>query len=160
MKYVIDAEGRFKREYVAGSSVSAGCMLVETDAQPTPGDVFVNGVWVQVNTMAKPPEEPEQFDGTVSATRFLRDLLTFPTYGAMEVAETGLAAKFANGGATAADIQLLGIFRAAKVWINTSATINLNDPMVSTVLDACIAIPAIGMTADDKHRILRNAAKT
>lgn len=98
-------------------------------------------------------------DPVVTTTRFLRELLTLPVYGTIEVAETGLSAKFAAGTATAQDIQLLGMFRAAKAWINSASTINLTDPLVAQILDACIAIPYIGLTAEDKARILRNEGK-
>lgn len=103
--------------------------------------------------------EVRDLESTVSTCRFMKDLLTLPVYGSMEVAEIGLTAKFAGGIATPTDIQLLAMFRAAKAWLNSSPTLSLTDPMVAQVLDACMAIPLIGLTQADKERILRNEAK-
>lgn len=120
------------------------------EAQAVQGKGWNGEEWVELDEVVNP---------VVPTTRFLRELLTLPIYGAMEVAETGLSAKFAAGAATAQDIQLLGMFRAAKAWINSASTINLNDPLVAQILDACIAIPYIGLTSEDKARILRNEGK-
>ena len=95
-------------------------------------------------------------EGTVTASRFVKHLLGFPLYGAMEVAEVGMAAKFAAGVATGFDIQAIGLFRASKSWISMGKNITLSDPAVSALLDVCLAIPALGFTEADKVRILAN----
>ena len=139
-------------EFIVATEQPDGCLDVLT--RVSVDQRVLNGIW-QV------PHVPVASVDTsiVSVSRFLRELLTFQTYGAMEVAETGLSAKFSAGTATAQDILLLGMFRAAKAWVNTATSINLHDPLVSQVLDACIAIPSIGLTAEDKARILRNEEK-
>ena len=95
-------------------------------------------------------------EGTVTPSRFVKHLLGFPLYGAMEVAEVGMAAKFAAGVATGFDIQAIGLFRASKSWISMGLNITLSDPTVSALLDVCLAIPALGFTEADKVRILAN----
>ena len=95
-------------------------------------------------------------EGTVSPSRFVKHLLGLQLYGAMEIAEVGMAAKFAAGVATAFDIQALGLFRASKSWISMGLNITLSDPTVSALLDVCLAIPALGFTEADKVRILAN----
>lgn len=141
-------------EYVVAAEAPAGCLDVTT--RPNGLYVVNDGAWV-LPVVTAPEMAPTPIeDGVVSTTRFLRELLTLPIYGSMEVAEVGLSAKFAAGHATETDIQLLGMFRAAKAWLNSATSLNLNDPMVSQVLDACIAIPQIGLTLADKERILRN----
>lgn len=142
--------------YIVADSPPEGCLDVET--RPHTLAVVKGGQWVLDDTaVAVQPGSTQS--GNVRTTHFLRNLLTLPVYGSMEVAETGLTAKFSAGIATEQDIQLLGLFRAAKAWLNSSPSLSLDDPMVSQVLDACIAIPKIGLTVADKERILRNEAK-
>ncbi|SKA72212.1 hypothetical protein SAMN02745130_01001 [Thiothrix eikelboomii] len=147
-------------EFIVATEQPDGCLDVLT--RVSVDQRVLNGIWqvphVPVASAANDLSQPVD-TSIVSVSRFLRELLTFQTYGAMEVAETGLSAKFSAGTATAQDILLLGMFRAAKAWINTATSINLHDPLVSQVLDACIAIPSIGLTAEDKARILRNEEK-
>jgi hypothetical protein len=146
-------------EFIVATEQPDGCLNVLTRASVD--QRVVNGSWQTPIVTTDAANDPVQSVdlSVVPTTRFLRELLTLQTYGAMEVAETGLSAKFAAGTATAQDIQLLGMFRAAKAWINSASTINLNDPLVAQILDACIAIPYIGLTAEDKARILRNEGK-
>lgn len=143
-------------KYIVAETTPEQALAVQT--RPSLEHKVHDGQWV-LPLVSAPTEHNEFTQGYVTISRFLRDLLTFPVYGAMEVAETGLSAKFAAGTATQLDIQLLGMFRAAKAWLNSSQTLNLTDPMVAQVLDACMVIPQIGLTQADKERILRNEAK-
>ena len=107
---------------------------------------------IQLSVIDTPPPPL----ATVTAHHFVKNLLGFALYGAMEVAEAGMAAKFAAGVATEFDIQALGLFRASKSWISMGQPITLSDPTVSALLDVCLAIPALGFTEADKVRILAN----
>ena len=94
----------------------------------------------------------------VPVRRFVQQLLGVSVYGSLRIARLGLQDNFQKNIATEQDLQILGALEAAADLMKMGMTIDLNDPMVSTILDIAIAIPAVPFDADDKARVLSNTA--
>lgn len=152
MKFLVDKNGLFIQEFTS-IVIPPDCVVIETELTPALGDYWLANKWQAGDFKCN-----DESDLNVSSSHFIKNLMGFKIYGGIEVAETGLSAKFAAGNASDAEVELLASLKAVRTWLTTADKINLRDPLLSSVLDACIAIPQIGLTIDDKSRILRNEA--
>lgn len=110
--------------------------------------------WIIISS--SPKTVATQKEASIPVRHFVQKLLGTEVYGALKIARLGLQSKFQNNAASMQDIKILGALESAADLMQMGDMIDLRDPMVSTMLDIAIGIPAVPFDTDDKARVLSN----